>query len=40
MDGKSPKLPQKAPKTGQKPAKNCKKVQIRACFPAPRRRMQ
>jgi len=40
MDGKSPKSAPKTQKTGQKPAKNCKKVQIRACFPAPRRRMQ
>jgi len=31
MDAKSPILPQKAPKTGQKPAKNCQKVPIRAC---------
>jgi len=39
MDAKSTKSPQKAQKTGQKPAKNGKKVQIRDRFFAPRRGM-
>jgi len=32
MDAKSPNPLQKTPKTGPKPAKNGKKVQIRDCF--------
>jgi len=39
MDAKSTKSPQKAPKTGQKPAKNGKKVQIRDYSFAPGRRL-
>jgi len=37
MDAKSAKWPQKAPKTGPKPAKNGKKVPIRDYFLGPGR---